>query len=169
MSGPGWQLSELIKEIRRHANDKAARFAYPWPLWLPWFPRPKLVPKDLKHYLTRCLFVESLMSVRTVWTADEFDIEYSLEGGLRDALELDLVPFGADTYDYVYCLGSQEILTFKPFTYGEASGPERGPESWPSLDAFFVDALQAEQRYSPLYIDHAARARRAKTSTRRTR
>jgi hypothetical protein len=160
-------ISELIKEIKAHANHKAKRFAYSWPLWEPWFPNPNAVPRDLRHYLSRCLFEEPLMSVRTLWTPDEFDAEYKLAGGLADALELGIVPFGADEFDYAYILESGEIHTFEPFSY--KSGPIKKPEEWTSLYEFFVDAMQAEQSYSPHYLDEEARQRRNASRTRRPR
>lgn len=159
-------ISLLIEEIKAHANHRAKRFAYPWALWEPWFPNSDAVPSDLRHYLSRCLFEEPLMSVRTLWTPNQFDAEYKLEGGLADALELGIVPFGADEFDYAYILDSGEIHTFVPFSFGNKSGPIKKSESWESLYEFFVDAMQAEQSYSPHYLDEEARRRRAVSCTR---
>ena len=106
------------------------------------------------------------MSVRTLWTPDQFDAEYKLEGGLSDAIELGIVPFGADEFDYAYVLESGEIHTFVPFSYQDSGGPKKGPEKWMSLYKFFVDAMQAEQRYSPHYLDEEARRKRAASRTR---
>ncbi len=160
-------ISLVLQEIQRLADHRGKRFAYPWKLWTPWFPDPDLVPEDLQHYLSRCLFAEPMLSVRTLWTPDEFDIEYTFPGGLADALQQGIVPFGADESDYAYILASGQIHTFKPFTYN--TGPVRRSQSWASLYDFFVDAMQAEQPYSEEYLDEQARRERRQACTRRQR
>ncbi len=109
------------------------------------------------------------MSVRTLWTPGQFDAEYKLEGSLADALKLGIVPFGADEFDYAYVLESGEIQTFVPFSYQDTGGPTKNSEKWVSLYEFFVDAMQAEQRYSPHYLDQEARRTRAASRTRHPR